>query len=206
VPTYLDLGAIGIVLVTALLSMMWGLKRSVLAIGSFATAQAATGYLYPYVFLFLNPYFSENSLANVASLAAVFFVVLIALLLLTVRIYAFLDPKIGALDRSLGLVFGAAFSFLYVVAAFFMFSFLVGERHQPEWVRNAKTRVVLIETADRIIAMLPASDAATTIEGWISSKTSPSPTPSKATTRSEIDKQKLDSIINKLPGAAPNKP
>jgi len=215
VPTYFDLGVISIVLVTALLSMTWGLKRSVLAIGSFIAAQAAVGYLYPYVFSYLNPYLSKNSLVNVASSAAVFFVVLIALLLLTARLCAFFDPKIGALDRSLGLVFGAAFSFFYEVVAFWIFNWLGGDKQQPEWVRVAKTRPALTETANLIIDLLPAEDAATTLEGWIKAKnaspanqkpandTAPSaPSPSSVSS----DKQKLDSIINRLPGAAPGKP
>ena len=36
-------------------------------------------------------------------------------------------------------------------------------------MKTAKTRPALIETADRIIAMLP-EDAATTLEGWIKTK------------------------------------
>ncbi len=36
-------------------------------------------------------------------------------------------------------------------------------------MRTAKTRPALLETADKIIAMLP-EDAATTLEGWIKSK------------------------------------
>ena len=47
------------------------------------------------------------------SAAAVFFVTLIIVSLFTVRLSdAILDSKIGALDRSLGFVFGAARGFL----------------------------------------------------------------------------------------------
>ena len=35
------------------------------------------------------------------------------------------------------------------------FDKLVGEKQQPDWVRNAKLRPVLKETGDQIIAMLP---------------------------------------------------
>ena len=96
-----------------------------------------------------------------------FFVTLIIVSLFTVRLSdAILDSKIGALDRSLGFVFGVARGFLLAVVAFAIFNWLVAEKQQPEWVKNAKTRPVLIETADRIVALLP-TDAAQTIDGWI---------------------------------------
>ena len=62
---------------------------------------------------------------------------------------AILDSKIGALDRSLGFVFGAARGFLLGVVAFAIFNWLVAEKQQPEWVKTAKTRPMLTETADR---------------------------------------------------------
>ena len=40
-------------------------------------------------------------------------------------------------------------------------------------MQNAKTRPMLTDTADRIIALLP-EDAATTLETWIKSKSAPS--------------------------------
>ena len=98
-----------------------------------------------------------------------FFVTLIVVSLFTVRLSdAILDSKIGALDRSLGFVFGVARGFLLAVVAFAIFNWLVSEKQQPEWVKNARTRPVLTETADRIVAMLP-TDAAQTINGWIES-------------------------------------
>ena len=95
-----------------------------------------------------SPYISKPMFAQAASAAAVFFVTLIVVSLFTVRISdAILDSKIGALDRSLGFVFGAARGFLLAVVAFWIFNWLVGDKQQPEWVRTAKTRPALTETA-----------------------------------------------------------
>jgi membrane protein required for colicin V production len=97
---------------------------------------------------------------------------LIIVSLFTVRLSdAILDSKIGALDRTLGFVFGVARGFLLAVVAFAIFNWLVSEKQQPEWVKNARTRPILTETADRIVALLP-EDAATTIDGWIKSRAS----------------------------------
>jgi membrane protein required for colicin V production len=169
-PSYLDLAVLAIVLVSALLSMMRGFTREVLAIASWAAAAAAAYFFFPVVMPYLTPYIHKEVIAQAAAAALVFFATLIIVSLFTVRLSdAILDSKIGALDRSLGFVFGVARGFLLAVVAFAIFNWLVSEKQQPEWVKNARTRPVLTETADRIVAMLPA-DAAQTIDGWIKSR------------------------------------
>ena len=149
-PSYLDLGILAIILVSALLSMMRGFTREVLAIGSWAAAAAAAYYFYPVVLPYAKPYIHKDIVAQAVSAAAVFFATLIVVSLFTVRLSdAILDSKIGALDRSLGFLFGAARGFLLGVVAFSIFNWLVAEKQQPEWVKAAKTRPVLIDTADR---------------------------------------------------------
>ncbi len=229
-PSYLDLAVLGIVLVSALLSMMRGFTREVLAIASWAAAAAAAYYFYPLLMPYLTPYIHKEVIAQAAAAAAVFFLTLIVVSLFTVRLSdAILDSKIGALDRSLGFVFGVARGFLLAVVAFAIFNWLVSEKQQPEWVKNARTRPVLAETANRIVAVLP-TDAAQMINGWIEShanaatndfaptipKTAndqpiavPSPAaPSQSqkkpdSTGSAMDKQKLDALINKNAPFAP---
>src|ERR1700677_1450409 len=172
-PSYLDLGVLGVVLISALLSTMRGCTREVLAIGSWAAAAAAAYYFYPYVLPHLEPYIHKQAIAQAVAAAIVFFATLIVVSLFTVRVSdAILDSKVGALDRSLGFLFGAARGFLLAVVAFSIFNWLVGEKQQPEWVKTAKTRPALVETANRVIAMLP-EDAAATLEAWIKSKSAP---------------------------------
>jgi len=236
-PSYLDLGVLGVVLISALLSMMRGFTREVLAIGSWAAAAAAAYYFYPYVLPHLEPYIHKATIAQAVAAAIVFFATLIVVSLFTVRVSdAILDSKIGALDRSLGFLFGAARGFLLAVVAFSIFNWLVGDKQQPDWVRTAKTRPVLMETTNRIIALLP-EDAAATLESWIKSKTAqptteepadeakpgdtptpvpsktsaalptPTPTPTKTGAATAADKQKLDALINsKVPLPAPAPP
>ncbi len=225
-PSYLDLGIIGIILISALLSMMRGFTREILAIGSWAAAAASAYYFYPLVLPYATPYIHKEIVAQAVSAAAVFFVTLIVVSLFTVRLSdAILDSKIGALDRSLGFVFGAARGFLLGVVAFAIFNWLVAEKQQPEWVKTAKTRPALIETANKVVALLP-EDAAATLEGWIKTKNAggtidepppdenndqsapaaPSPPAGSAPARrseaspsggAASDKQKLNSLINK---------
>ena len=169
-PSYLDLAVLAIVLVSALLSMMRGFSREVLAIGSWAAAAAAAYYFYPAVVPYLSPYIHKEVFAQAAAAALVFFATLIVVSIFTVRLSdAILDSKVGALDRSLGFLFGVARGFLLAVVAFAIFNWLVSEKQQPEWVKSARTRPVLTDTAARIVAMLP-EDAAATVDTWIKSR------------------------------------
>jgi membrane protein required for colicin V production len=166
-PSYLDLGVIVIVLISAFLSMVRGFTREVLAIGSWVAAAAAAYFFYPYLMPYATPYIHKEVIAQAVCAAAVFFVTLIVVSTFTVRISdAILDSKIGALDRSLGFVFGVARGFLLAVVAFAIFNWLVADKQQPQWVKDAKTRPILTATADRVIAMLP-EDAEHTIENWL---------------------------------------
>src|ERR1700739_611325 len=76
-PSYLDLGILGIILISALLSMMRGFTREVLAIGSWAAAAASAYYFYPLVLPYATPYIHKEIVAQAVSAAAVFFVTLI---------------------------------------------------------------------------------------------------------------------------------
>jgi membrane protein required for colicin V production len=169
-PSYLDLAVLGIVLVSALLSMMRGFSREVLAIASWVAATASAYYFYPVVVPYLAPYIHKEIITQATAAALVFFATLIVVSLITVRLSdAILDSKIGALDRTLGFVFGVARGFLLAVVAFAIFTWLVSDKSQPDWVRNARTRPVLNDTREWIIAQLP-KDAGDTINSWISSR------------------------------------
>ena len=223
-PSYLDLGLIVIILISALLSMVRGFTREVLAIGSWGAAAAAAYFFYPYLMPYATQYIHKEIIAQAVSAAAVFFVTLIVVSIFTVRLSdAILDSKIGALDRSLGFLFGAARGFLLGVVAFAIFNWLVAEKQQPEWVKVAKTRPILVETANRVIAMLP-DDAEHTIEDWFkkskagagdeqpadepeTAPATPSPAPAappplkksdaSPTGAGQSDKAKLDAILSK---------
>ena len=230
-PSYLDLAVLAIVLISAFLSMMRGFSREVLAIASWAAAAAAAYYFYPVVVPYLAPYIHKELIAQAVAAALIFFVTLIVVSVFTVRLSdAILDSKIGPLDRTLGFGFGVARGFLLAVVGFAIFNWLVSEKQQPQWVKNAKTRPVLTDTADKIVAMLP-EDAAATVDAWIKSKASaalpneeptdessapakpandqpaapPAPPQKKAESpgSSTLDKQKLDAIINKNVPPAP---
>lgn len=155
-PSYLDLGVIAIVLISAALAMVRGFTREVLAIASWGAAAVAAIYFHPLVLPFVKPYISKDTVALAASAAIVFFATLIVVSIITVKVSdAILDSKVGPLDRSLGFVFGAARGLLLAVIAFAFFNWLVPEKAQPSWVRDAKTKPLLLSTGDQLMALLP---------------------------------------------------
>jgi membrane protein required for colicin V production len=155
-PSYLDLGLIAVILISAFLAMLRGFTREVLAIISWGAAALAAIYLHPYVLPYVKPYIAKDVFALAASAVAVFFVTLIAVTLVTIKLSnIILDSKIGALDRSLGFAFGAARGLILCVIAYVFFNWLVPVQTQPEWVKSARMRPLLQVTGDQLMAVLP---------------------------------------------------
>jgi membrane protein required for colicin V production len=155
-PSYLDLGLIGVILISAFLAMLRGFTREVLAIASWGAAAVAAVYLHPLVLPYVKPYIAKDVIALAVAAAAVFFVTLIVVSLLTIKLSdAILDSKVGALDRSLGFLFGAVRGLLLCVIAFVFFNWLVPAQTQPQWVKTARMRPLLQATGDQLMAILP---------------------------------------------------
>ena len=155
-PSYLDLGLIVVVLISALLSMLRGFTREVLAIASWAAASVAAYMLHPQALPYVKQYISNEKGALALAAASIFLVTLVIVSIITVKISdLILDSRIGALDRSLGFLFGAGRGFLLCAIAFVFFSFLVPEKSYPTWVQTSKTRAWLEATGNSLEAMLP---------------------------------------------------
>src|SRR5919197_3048334 len=133
-PSYLDLGLIAVVLISAFLAMLRGFTREVLAIASWVTAAVAAIYFHPLVLPYVKPYIAKDVLVLASAAAIVFFVTLVIVSLITIKVSdVILDSKAGALDRSLGFLFGAARGLLLCVIGFVFFNWLVPSQTQPEW-------------------------------------------------------------------------
>ena len=155
-PSYLDLAVLAAVLVSGLLAMLRGFTREVLAILSWVAAAAAAYYFYPMVLPYITPHISKTEIALAAAISAVFIVSLILVSLVTVKLSdIILDSKIGALDRTLGFVFGAVRGLLLAIVAFVFYSWLVSDANQPVWVRNAHTKPILQAGGEKLRELLP---------------------------------------------------
>lgn len=151
----LDLVVIGVVLISALLAAVRGFTREVLAIVAWVVAAAAAWYLHPTALPIAQQYIHSNTVALIAAIGGIFIVTLIIVSIVTVQISdMILDSRIGAIDRTLGLVFGAGRGFLICVIGWAFMGWLLQGKN-PEWATTSRTRPAMENTRDSIIAMLP---------------------------------------------------
>ena len=167
--TLLDGILLGITLVSAVLAMVRGFSREVLSVASWAAAAVAAFLFYKRVTPLVQPYVDSEVIAQIAAAGAIFIVTLIIVTIITMKIADFIiDSRVGALDRTLGFVFGAARGVLLVVVAMSFFNWLVPSP-QPGWIAEAKSKPLLDSLSDRLKAVLPEDP-----EGTILNRLKPS--------------------------------
>ena len=135
--TLLDIIVLAVMLLSGLLAMIRGFMREVLSIAAWGAAAVATLLLYGKLLPIAK--------ANIAS-------------------DMILDSRVGALDRTLGFLFGLGRGLIIVVVAFLFFAWLVPDRSQPDWVRGAKSKVVLQSTGQWLMGMLPDDPESTILK------------------------------------------
>jgi membrane protein required for colicin V production len=154
--TWLDLVLLGVMLVSGLLAMIRGFMREILSITAWAAAAVATLLLYPRLLPIAKANISSDIVATAAVIGGVFLITLLIVSIITVRVSdLILDSRIGALDRTLGFLFGLGRGLIIVVVAFLFFAWLVPAGKQPDGVKNAKSLEVLNKTGDWLQALLP---------------------------------------------------
>jgi membrane protein required for colicin V production len=153
--TLLDGILVGFTLVSAMLAMVRGFSREILSIASWVAAAAAAYFFYPQVLPYVQPYIDHPQVAMAAAAGIVFVVALIVVTVITMKIADFIiDSRVGALDRTLGFLYGAARGILVVAVGLMFFDWLVSS-NPPSWISEAKSRPLLEDIGTRLEAMLP---------------------------------------------------
>lgn len=156
--TLLDAILVAIMLVSGLLAMVRGFSREVLSIVSWVVAAVVAFLFYARVTPFALNYIHNEKVAMAASAAGLFFLTLIVVSFITLKIADFIiDSRVGAIDRVLGFAFGAARGLLLVVVAMVFFNWLTPPQggNQPTWVSNAHFKPFLDDLGTRLVAALP---------------------------------------------------
>ncbi len=158
--TLLDIALIGVMLISGLLAMVRGFMREVLAITAWIVAAGVTLYAYGKLVPAATAYFNSTIIAKVAVIGGVFLVTLLAVSVVTIRISDMvLDSRVGALDRTLGFLFGLARGLIIVVVAFAFFDWLVPAKAQPTWISEAKSKDFLTNMAEKLRDLSPDLEA-----------------------------------------------
>lgn len=154
--TLLDVILVAIMLLSGFLAMLRGLTREMLAIMSWAMAALATLFLFPLYIDTVKHYITPESVAKAVLAGGVFLLVLGVSSLITIKLSdQILDSRVGAIDRTLGLVFGLARGFLLVVIAFRLVALIVGPEGVPGFMREAYSANSVDGAGRAIESLLP---------------------------------------------------
>ncbi len=154
--SWLDVLLIVIMLISGFLAMLRGLTREVLAIMSWALAAGTTLLIWPRYRKDVQQYIQPDLLADAVLGIGVFIIALIIVSLITTRFSdKVLDSRVGALDRTLGFVFGLARGLILVVIVYLFLSPLMPEKDHPNWVREARSLPLIEQTGQMILSLVP---------------------------------------------------
>ena len=172
----LDLILVGIMLVSGLLALMRGFTREILSLMAWGVAAIAAlgAVLSPELNALVSQYLQPEIVAKIALGGGVFLVVLIVMSLISVRIADWvLDSAAGAVDRTMGFMYGLGRGLLLVVVAYLFYIWLVPKDKHEDWVRNARLLPVIESVGGVVLSFLP-SDIAEVLRGktYISSQPS----------------------------------
>jgi membrane protein required for colicin V production len=169
--TLLDIIVLAVMLLSGLLAMIRGFMREILSIAAWGAAALTTLYAFPRLLPTAKTYFNNETIAMVAVVAGVFLGTLLVATIITSRISDMvLDSRIGALDRTLGFLFGLGRGLLIVVVAFLFFAWLVPDKQQPDWVRSAKSLSVLQSSGAWLQSLLPDDPESTILKRFKKNK------------------------------------
>jgi membrane protein required for colicin V production len=194
--TLLDVLLLLVMLISGLLAMIRGFMREILSIAAWIIAALVTLYGFPRVLPLAKEYFSSTLVATGIAVAGLFLITLLVVSVITVRISDLvLDSRIGALDRTLGFLFGLGRGLIIVVVAFLFFAWLVPERSQPNWVRSAKSKVVLQSTGQWLESLLPEDPEKTILQKFKRPKPDEQDQPD-SNQRSELNSRTIEAQLS----------
>ncbi len=152
---WLDIVLIAVMLVSGLLAMMRGFNREALTVFAWGGALVAAWVMLPVLQEPIREKISPNQLADIIAFAGVFISVLVIISIIAMRFAdVVLDSRVGALDRTLGFIFGVVRGFVLVAIAYLFLDWFA-PKTQPTWISEARSRPMLKETGEFIASLLP---------------------------------------------------
>ncbi|HEX9769449.1 MAG TPA: CvpA family protein [Kiloniellales bacterium] len=135
-----DLIVLAVVLISGLFAFVRGLVHELLALGAWIGAGIATYYGIDHAIPLARRLTEVQPIADVGAGAALFLVVLIVLSVATrILVKQIRKSSLGALDRSLGLLFGLARGALIVAVAWLAAAWAYQEEPFPGWIAEARS-------------------------------------------------------------------
>lgn len=155
--TVADIVVIGIIVLSGLFALARGLVKEVLSIASWGGAVLVTLFGFIPMRPIARDIIEWQLAADLVTGAALFLGSLFIFSYLSHFVAKLVQGSaVGALDRSLGFLFGLARGLLIVVVLFLGLSWAIGPSDQPGWFRDARTAPFLATGARILISIVPA--------------------------------------------------
>lgn len=153
-----DVIVIAVLLISAGLAFFRGLVHEVLAIAAWVGAALATLYLFLPAQEVSRQLIAIPLVADIVAGVVVFLLTLIVLTVVSRMISKRVqDSSLGALDRSLGFVFGLLRGAVVVCVAWLVLTWLLPPAEQPQWIREARARPLVEAGAEVLRSLAPDS-------------------------------------------------
>ena len=136
--------------------MVRGFSREFLSLASWVIAAIAAIFLYKPTLPLVETYLTNKTIALIASMGIVFIITFIIVSIITMKIAdLIIDSRIGALDRTLGFVFGVVRGLFIMVIATLLVNQLIRPEDQSPWLKDAKTKPMLDSLSVQVWDLLP---------------------------------------------------
>ena len=154
-----DLAIVLVIVISGVFALIRGFVHEVLAVGSWLGAAVATLFAFPFAQPLTRQYIAIPLVADIVTGVVIFLLVLVLLSILTHWIAGRVQKSsLGALDRSLGLLFGLFRGALIVCAAWIAFIYLVPRpEDHPRWITEARSLPLVRQGAIMLVSVVPAA-------------------------------------------------
>jgi membrane protein required for colicin V production len=152
----LDIILFAIMVFSGFLAMLRGLTREMLSIMSWALAAVVTLLAYSHFRNEVRGWIDNPMLADATLIGAVFITGLVLFSFVTSSISErVLDSRVGAVDRTLGFLFGLIRGLILVVIAYLIVGQIIDPKNMPKWVTDAQSRRLIEDAGGVIKSLLP---------------------------------------------------
>ncbi len=148
--------ALGVILlVSGTISLLRGFVHELLSIVAWVGAIFATLYGFPYLQPIARDLIPVALIADVGAGVVIFLVVLVGLSIVTRILSGYVqESSLGALDRSLGMVYGLLRGFVFGCLLWLGIAWLAQDE-PPPWLEAAKTAPLLDWGGDLLVRLMP---------------------------------------------------
>ncbi len=151
-----DLVIAGVLLLSGVLAFFRGAVRELLSVAGWIGAAAAAYYGFGYLQPITRELIGMALIADIVAGSAIFITALIALSMVSSTVSRRVkESGLGAVDRSLGFVFGLVRGAFLVSVAYVMLAWALLPDEQPYWLREARALPLVEYGAELVLLAIP---------------------------------------------------